>query len=159
MSRKTKGLLQLLIYIALLLGLVMGFFIWDAARQHPLSSRDQIMLARGQQGDLATVGISLYNNGRRPIKLVRVQLVGTGWELADAAMASGLAYSGQPLASWAAQHGAALTPISGHRVGKHSQATLGVSLRRTAVTALNGNRLVVTYRLWFFTRELQIALD
>ncbi len=159
MKRKNKRLVQLLIFVGLLLTLIGCFFVWDASKRLPLAVGDRVLLSRRQPGDLATIGLNLYNNGRRPITLINAHVSGTVWELSAAQMTSGLSYTEQPLQTWAAGRGAALTPVGGFRIREDGKATLGISLKRTSAASVGGSNLVVTYRLWFFTRQLQIALD
>lgn len=159
MKRKAKKLLRLLFLLSILLTIMAAFFVWDASRQLPLAVGDRILLAQGQPGEVATVGISIYNNGRRPIKLERAELSGSGWELSSAQITTGLSYSPKPLEIWAAEHRVSLKPLSGYRLGKQQNATLGVSLKRTNRSTTGGSTLVLTYRLWWFRHQLRIALD
>ncbi|MGE5653758.1 MAG: hypothetical protein ACM3ZQ_05745 [Bacillota bacterium] len=160
MKRKTKALIRLLLFIGLLLSLVTGFFLWQESKQLPLAVGDQLILAQGQPGDLVTIGITLYNNGERPIKLQSVQVAGSSWDLSSARMTTApLTYAKQPLETWAAANHTVLAPVNGFRIAKHRSATLGISLKRTANSSTHDNSLIVTYRLLFFTRQLRIELQ
>lgn len=158
MKRKTKGLLRLLLFLSLLLALTAGFFLWDISRQKPLAVGDRILLSQGHPGDLATFGISLYNNGRRSIRLQNVQLLGDGWELSTAQLTSELRYSETSLASWAVKHEATLTPVAGFRIAARHSATLGITLKRASESSSDEDTLVINYRLWVFGRQLRIPL-